>query len=128
MKQLSPLQLSVLRVLWDRGEASVAEVHERVQATRPLALNTVATLLSRLERAGIVAHRQEGRSYIYRAVVTEREARGSVVRQVLDGLFGGSSSALVSHLLDEQDLDADELARLQALLDARERVPDHNGQ
>ena len=50
MKQLSPLQLTVLRVLWDRGEATVAEVHERVQSTRPLALNTVATLLSRLER------------------------------------------------------------------------------
>lgn len=126
MKQLSPLQLSVLRVLWDRGEATVAEVHEQVQSTRPLALNTVATLLSRLERAGIVTHRQEGRSYVYRPVVTEREARGSMVRQVLDGLFGGSSSALVSHLLDEQEVDAEELARLQVLLATRERPDEHN--
>jgi predicted transcriptional regulator len=119
-RQLSPLQLAVLRVLWEQKEASVAEVHARLQTERSLALNTVATVLSRLERDGVVAHRTQGRTYLYRALVSDADTRQSMLRQLLDGLFGGSSSALLSQLLDE-NVDPEELARLRALIDARSR-------
>jgi predicted transcriptional regulator len=113
---LTGLQLSILDVLWDRGEATTHDVWKAVAAERPLALTTVATIMSRLERKQIVTHRQEGRQYVYRATVSRAEVRRSKVRELTDVLFGGDASALVSHLVRGGDVDARELARIRALL------------
>jgi predicted transcriptional regulator len=86
-------------------------------AERRLALTTVATLLSRLERKGIVAHRQEGRQYVYRAAVTRAEVRRSKVRDLTETLFGGDAAALVSHLVRAADVDDQELQRIRSLVE-----------
>src|SRR5436305_15282172 len=108
-KQLSDLQLAIMRVLWERDEATVAEVQEILRPERRLALTTVSTLLTRLERARLIAHRTEGRTYIYRPLVSRDDVRRSMLRHLVDSLFGGNSSMLVSHLLREQEIDPDEL-------------------
>lgn len=114
---LTGLQLSLLQVLWDRAEASTQDVWEALSAERGLALTTVATLLSRLERKGIVAHRQVGRQYVYRASVTRAEVRRSKVRDLTETLFGGDPAALVSHLVRAEDVDDQELRRIRTLLE-----------
>ena len=114
---LTGLQLSLLQVLWDREEASTQEVWEALSAQRGLALTTVATLLSRLERKGIVSHRQVGRQYVYRASVTRAEVRRSKVRDLTETLFGGDAAALVSHLVRAEDVDDGELQRIRTLLE-----------
>ena len=68
--ELTALQISILRLLWDRGEASVAGVWEALYPDRRLAQTTIATLLSRLERRGVVTRRAAERQYLYRALVT----------------------------------------------------------
>ncbi|RMH12313.1 MAG: BlaI/MecI/CopY family transcriptional regulator, partial [Gemmatimonadetes bacterium] len=83
---LTELQISLLRVLWERGEGSAQDVHEALAGERDLALTTVATLLARLERRGIVRHRREGRRFIYRACVSEREVRRSKLREITETL------------------------------------------
>src|SRR5688500_6188427 len=101
------LQLAILRVLWERGEATGAEVQEALTPARPLAQSTVATLLSRMERKSLVTHRNEGRQFVYRAVVNEAEVRSSVVREfsgLAGELFRGDAAALVSQLLSAQDV------------------------
>jgi len=115
---LTGLQLALLQILWDREEASTQDVWEALAAERGLALTTVATLLSRLERKGIVAHRQVGRQYVYRAAVTRAEVRRSKVRDLTATLFGGDAAALVSHLVRAEDVDDEELRRIRALLEA----------
>jgi len=117
--RLTTAQLELVRLLWERGEATVGEVHAALNATRPVALTTVATLLARLEKRGVVTHRAEGRQYVYRAVVAPDEVRTSALSGWVEHLFGGNVTAAVSHLLDEGDFDADDLARLRALLDAK---------
>ena len=72
---LTGLQLSILDVLWERGEATTQDVWEQVTTGRPLALTTIATILSRLERKQVLTHRREGRQYVYRAVVSRSEVR-----------------------------------------------------
>jgi BlaI family penicillinase repressor len=117
MFQVTDLQLTVLRELWNRGEASVAEVHGALQDERGLATTTVATLLSRLEKRSLVTHRTDGRKHIYRATVTEPEVQTALLNSVTDGVFGGDVTALVSHLLTARDVSSGDLAAVQEILD-----------
>jgi predicted transcriptional regulator len=118
---LTALQLAVMRVLWGLGEATVVEVQEGLRAERALAQTTVATLLSRLEKRGVVAYRTEGRQYVYRALISEEDVRGSVLAEVTDRLFHGDLTTLVSHLLAGVEVNAAELTKVRELIEARER-------
>jgi predicted transcriptional regulator len=111
-----------MRVLWDAGEATVAEVRDALSDERDRALTTIATMLSKLEKKGVVAHRTDGRQYVYRPLVTEAEVTRSMVADLTNRVFAGDPAALVSHLLAEHEIDAGELARLARLV--RERGED----
>ena len=115
---LTDLQLALLNVLWERGEASTVEVCEALRPERDLAHTTVATLLSRLERRGVVTHRQDGRQYIHRARVTRGQVRRSMVSEITEALFGGDPAELVSHLVADHDVDEAELERIREMLAA----------
>ena len=119
--QLTELQIALLRVLWDRGQATVAEICEVLRPERGLALTTVATLLSRLEKRGIVTHDARARQYVYRALVTESEVQRSMVQELTAQLFDGDVTALVSHLLTGRAISPGDVDRLKALLDAHQR-------
>ena len=116
---LSDLQLSLMRVLWARGEASTADVADALRSERDLAHTTVATLLTRLEKRGLLSSRREGRALLYQPLVTQADVQRSMVGSLVDSLFAGRASALVSHLLDARGVDAKELAELQAMLKQR---------
>jgi BlaI family penicillinase repressor len=127
VKQLSDLQIDIMRPLWERGEMTAAQVHEAVQPVRGLAATTVATLLSRLEKQGLVAHRSEGRQYVYRALASEPDVRRSMVHGLIEHLFGGNSAALVSHLLQESEIDSYDLARVKSLIESKEKEEQDSG-
>ena len=125
---LTGLQLSVLDVLWERGEATTQDVWARLTEERSLALTTVATIMSRLERKRILTHRLDGRQYVYRATVTRSEVRRSKVRELTENLFGGDSAELLHHLVRGEGVDAGELRRIsEMLLEAAERNGSGNG-
>jgi predicted transcriptional regulator len=115
--ELTALQISILRLLWDRGEASVADVWEALYPERGLAQTTIATLLSRLERRGVVTRRASERQYLYRALVSEAEVKESMVSELTERLFGGDMTALVNHLLASQEVAPGDLSRLRAMID-----------
>lgn len=117
---LSDLQLDLMRVLWQRGEASTAEVAEALASARGLAHTTVATLLTRLEKRGLVSARREGRQLVYRAEVEEGAVRRSMVSGLLGSLFGGDPRALLAHLLREQEIGAGDLEQLRRALKSKE--------
>ena len=118
---LSDLQLDLMRVLWQRGEASTAEVADALAGSRSLAHTTVATLLTRLEKRGLLAMRRDGRQLVYRALVEEGEVRRSMVGGLLDSLFGGDPGALLAHLLHEREIAPGDLERARALLQQERR-------
>jgi BlaI family penicillinase repressor len=119
--RLTAPQLALLKVLWERSEATVAEMQRALHAERPLAASTIATLLSRLEKRGIVAYRIEGRQYVYRAVLNERDAREHALVEVTQGLFEGDIATMVSQLLSSHELRPGDLARVKALVEAKEQ-------
>lgn len=123
--ELTELQITILRLLWSKGEASIAEIWEALHADRKLAQTTVATLVTRLERRGVVARRADQRQYLYRALVTEAEVQRSMVEELTDRLFEGDVTALVNHLLTSQDIAPGDLARLRTMIDnAESRTPE----
>jgi predicted transcriptional regulator len=119
--RLGKLQHAIMRVLWRCGEATVADVHEDLEAERGLAPTTVATMLVKLERKGVVTHRTEGRRFIYRPLVDEQQVRRSMVDELTSQLFQGDVTALVNHLLSEHSIESRELAELRSLITERER-------
>src|SRR5436309_2635340 len=115
--QLTELQLAILRVIWDRGEATVQEIWEALHAERGLAQTTVATMLSRLERRGVVTRQAQSRQYHYRAAVTEREVQHSMVGELTERLFDGDVTALVQHLLSAEDVSPGDIAKIRDMID-----------
>lgn len=118
--QLTDLQFAILRVLWSRGSATAAEVTEALREERGLAQQTIATVLSRLERRGIVTHETRQRQYVYLATVSEPEVRRSMLAELTDRLFEGDVAALVTHLLSARDISPGDLARVKQLIAAHE--------
>lgn len=121
-KSKSPgdLQLAILRVLWRRGTARVAEVHADLAPARSLALTTIATMLRKMEARGLCTHELDGRQFVYQATVEEGEVRRDMVSDVVERAFAGDASAVVNHLLREADFDAGDLADLKRMIAARE--------
>ena len=120
---LTELQLEIMGVLWGRGEATVVEVRESLAPERDLAHTTVSTLLTRLEKRGLVRRRKEGRQWVYAAAVEEERVQRSVVSEigeVADRLFAGDVADLVTALLSESDVGAEDLARVRAMIEAKE--------
>jgi len=113
---LTELQLSILRLLWQRGEATVAELWEALYDERRLAQTTVATLVARLQRRGIVARRTRDRQFLYRATITESDVRHSMVSELTERLFAGDRTELVNHLVSASDMAPGDLARLKQVL------------
>jgi predicted transcriptional regulator len=122
-EKLSELQLAFVQALWELGEGSVARVQEALEGQgRKLAPTTVATVLRRLEAQGWVAHREQGRSFIYRATVSHRRAAGRMLTNLTRSLFGGDLPALVSHLLESHKVDRRELEEIRQLIAEKERT------
>lgn len=119
--QLGDLQLAIMRVLWTRGQATVSEVHADLLEERGLALTTIATMLSKMEKKGVVAHDRDGRQFIYRATVAEDDVQTSMVENLTEQLFGGDITALVSRLLSAREVQPGELAQLKKLIASHEK-------
>lgn len=113
---LSELQISLMRVLWRRGETSTADVAAELADERGLKHTTVATLLTRLEKRGVVAQRREGRQLFYKAQVGEAQVRRSMVADLLGALFDGDARALVAHLVQESEIAPGDLAKVRKRL------------
>mgnify|MGYP003477525827 FL=1 len=112
---LSDLQLELVRVLWRCGERSVGEVTEAL-ADRGLAHTTVAPLLTRLEKRGVVAARRDGRMLVYTACVSEAQVRRSMVSSLIAQVFRGDPKALLAHLVSEREVAQGDLEQVRALL------------
>jgi predicted transcriptional regulator len=113
---LGELQLAIMQVLWDLGEATVTDVHQALVEERGLAPTTIATMLKKMEDKGVVAHRAEGRRFIYRPTVSRDQVKRGMVSDLTERLFGGDPVALVAHLLSRSEIRAEELSELERMI------------
>ena len=106
---LTPAELRLMRIIWDRGESTVAEMVSTIPESEAL------------ETKGYVSHRQEGRAFLYTTCIGEEEASRSEVRHVLQRFFGNSRERLLLSMLGDEEISLEELKRLK---DAIANVPD----
>lgn len=118
---LTDHELRLMNVLWEAGDATVAEVTAAV-GNPPLAYNTVLSTMRTLEQKGYVAHREDGRAFVYRPQIARAQAADSAVRQLLRRFFGDSPGRLAVALLDDVKLEGDDLTRIQKALSKRRKV------
>jgi predicted transcriptional regulator len=118
-------ELDVLKVLWDRGQATVREVLETLKEAghvgnkegRPWSYATVATLLDRLETKKLVVSDRTDQAFSYRPVVSVRDVQQKRVESLVDKLYQGEPGLLVLHLLKSHPIDPGQAREVRALLE-----------
>jgi len=120
-RRLGDLQLAIMRVLWERGEAPAIEVHQALFEERGLAVTTIKTMLRKLEEYGCVSHRLNGRQFIYRPEIAETDVRDGMVGDLVQRLFSGDGAALVNHLIESGEVNVEDLDDLRALVEAKRK-------
>lgn len=113
---LTDAEARVMAVVWDRRTATVADVVAALKKKRVVSYSTVQTILRILEMKGYVSHEKVARAFIYRPRVDERQARRRALRHLMARLFDGSPSLLVLNVLEDDQIDSEELARLKRLV------------
>ncbi|MGN6213296.1 BlaI/MecI/CopY family transcriptional regulator [Parafilimonas sp.] len=119
-KALKPTdsELEILRVLWDKGEATVREVHEELAATKDCGYTTTLKLMQIMFEKGLVIRDDSSRTHIYQANVSREKTQQQLVNKMVDTLFSGSRSQLVMQALGTHTPSKEELNEIQQLLDS----------
>ena len=120
-RKLGDLQLAIMRVLWERGEAAAIEVHKALFEERGLAVTTIKTMLRKLEEHGCVDHRTNGRQFIYRPAINEMDVREGMVTDLVQRVFSGDSTALVNHLIQSGEVNVEDLDDLRAIVSRKRK-------
>jgi predicted transcriptional regulator len=120
-------ELAILKILWDRGEGTVRQVYEALRDELPIVQNTVQAFLRTMEAKGLVAHRVEGRTFIYRPLGRPETTRRRLVSGLLDRAFDGAMDQLVESALSLRQPTPEELARLRRLIDEAGSDDDDEG-
>lgn len=117
-ERISDAEQVVMEVLWDEAPLTAADVAARVDPTRGWSERTVKTLLGRLLAKGVLAHREDGRRYLYRPTVAREDYVATESRRLVDRLFGGRAGPLVAHLAEQEAFTPEDIAEIEALLKA----------
>jgi BlaI family transcriptional regulator, penicillinase repressor len=123
---LGSLQAEVMEFVWRHGEATVAQVVEHLGRRRAITYTTVLVAMQKLEKKGWLAHRSEGRAYVYSPLRTRETAQAGLLGDLLDAAFGGDPKLLVSQLLDARPWSEDQLAQMRKLIDVRRKEKRHD--
>jgi predicted transcriptional regulator len=114
--KLGELELRILNVLWERGEATVREVLEALPAGKRPAYTTVLTVMRLMHEKGYLTRRERGRAHIYQARLRETPIKRGMLRHLIEAAFRGSREALLVRLFEDENLSEEELRRVHELL------------
>lgn len=120
MRNLTQKQLKIMNILWEHGSASTADIHAALQDEAGYARTTVATMLSRLEKKGFIAHEEINNSFVYHPCVEKQDVRKHAVSSLVSSLFAGDRRALLNHLVEEGEVDRSEIDEIQEMLKEKE--------
>ncbi len=121
LDDLGDLQKAVMEAAWDLGEATVQQVRDAIGGARPPAYTTVLSVMQKLEKAGWLDHRAEGRTYVYRPTKTRSEVGSRSLRSFMKNVFRGDPLLLFQHLIDDESLSEGDLKALKAMIDSRRK-------
>ena len=116
---LTRQELQIMKVVWDRGTATVKEVCEVMSRNKPTAYTTILTLMGILEDKGALTHVRSGLAYVYKPLLSRQQATRNQVRDVVARFFDGRPEKLIENVLDNEVTDPERLLDVKTLLDSR---------
>ena len=119
--RLGRLELQIMNVVWDKGQATVHEVKDVLTRGRQPAYTTVLTMMRKLEAKGYLQHEVDNRSYVYQAAIERQEVRQGLLGDLVDRIFRGSPSLLVTSLLEQDHISDEELEEIDRIVRERGR-------
>ena len=114
-------ELDILRILWDRGEATVRDVYEQLRDEADIVQNTVQAMLRTMEEKGQVTHYVSGRAFVYKPRLGKEKATRKLTQNLLDTVFNGAVDQLVDSVFSLRDPSAEELRHLEELITAKKK-------
>ncbi len=121
--RMGKVQLRIMQFLWDQGEAPAREISDHIATTDAISHSTVQTLLRKLEQKGAVSHVERDRIFYFSPIADRSDVTTSTTRDFVNRVFQGSASSLVSHLLQHEQISADELQQLREMINKAEEKP-----
>lgn len=117
-RKLSPANLEIMKVVWEKGDVTINDVVEAINTRRKnkIRRTTVQVQMKRLEDYGWLKHTEMGRTYVYSAVVEKQKTRRDILEDIKNRVFGGSRAELVKCLMEDADVSPEEINELRALL------------
>jgi len=111
--RLGKLELSIMKVVWRRGRATVQEVMDDISRNRKPAYSTILTMMRKLEGKGYLEHEEEGRTYVYSATISKQLVRQSVLSDMLERVFDGSPALLLASLVEQKKISEAEMEEIR---------------
>ena len=115
-KRLGKLELQVMKLIWDKGRATVRDIWEELYTEKRLAYTTVATVMRKLESKGFLKHDERERTYIYTPLIDQDKVSQGLLREMIDGLFDGSAAKLVTTLIQSEHFTEKDLSEIQRII------------
>ena len=121
LDDLGNLQRTVMELVWEMGEATVHQARDRLGRKKKLAYTTVLTAMQKLEKAGWLTHRADGKTYVYVPTRSREQAGASSVRSFMERMFDGNAVVMFQHLIRDGRLSDAELAELKKMIDHKRK-------
>jgi BlaI family transcriptional regulator, penicillinase repressor len=118
-QKLTELEAVIMEAVWTLEQATVRDIQEHLKVARPMARNTVLTMMGILRDKGFLTSTRDGRMDVYRPAVSREQMSRRSLDDVLSRFFGGSAHALVSQLLDSEEVDSEEIKAIRRELNRR---------
>ena len=112
-KKLTPLESLIMDAVWELKQASVKQVQEHLKSSKPMAYNTVMTMMQIMREKGFLISKREGKKDVYRAKISKDQMAKHGIREMLDRFFAGSTSAFISQLLDNENISSEEIKAIR---------------
>lgn len=122
-KSLTPLgetEMEILHLVWELGEATVADVQERILEHRKVAYTTVMTVMKNLNNKKYLKFRKQGATYVYSAAIEPENVQFNLIDNLISKVFKGSPAALVQTLVKGENISDEELKSIKSLIENME--------
>ncbi|MDQ3800017.1 MAG: BlaI/MecI/CopY family transcriptional regulator [Acidobacteriota bacterium] len=119
--QPTAAELEILDILWERGQATVREVHEIINQRKPTIYTTVLKLMQIMHEKGLVERDDSSKAHVYCARLSQDETQKTLVSDLLEKAFRGSALRLVQHVLESKPASREELTEIRKLIAEAEK-------
>lgn len=117
---LTPQELEMMKLVWQRGAATVRDVYEALLERRKIAYTTVMTMMKILETKGYLKKRRQERAFLYHPAQPQNQIIGGMIREFVDRVFNGSAESLLVHLVKSRHLRDKDLQRIVRMVEESE--------